>query len=641
MEGATAQVSLVRRREWGSVTFAACALVVAIVAWPLYSVAPSIGGDAEWVATLSYAAHHGIRFGAELVWTYGPLGFLETPYGAALYYSGTFTAAWLYGVLVQLLLATTLLAALRRALPLPLAALIAAAVLALQLELSLALGFAWCVLLVLRGHGDDDRPARAATPALPPVVLPLALGALTGVAVLGKLNQGLELLALALVALASTAVRRDALAFAGGLLVSAGIGWAATGQRVEDLWPYVRNSAEHVIGFPAAMGQSDPRGWTLVAALALVALALALAWDVGRGLPRRTRRGLLLLCFVYAGFDYKQGFVRQDALHMLTFFADMLVLLALLLVRARRRPLLLAALAGGLVVCGALMGWPQLRHALDPYENARAFADQAATLASPARQRRTQAESRRQIAGFYRLPPQLIAAVGRRPVMMWPYAYGDLAIVHDLRLRPFLGLEPYQSFTPRIDRLGAAAIASAQGPERILRTAPAAIPAVDGRFPTFEVPLATLEIFCRYREVARQDPWQLLARAPRRCGDPRPLHTVDARWGEPVAVPAARRPDALVLARIEGAGVHGLERLEELALRPRPRWIALDDARYRLVAATAPDGLLVSAPPAADYRQPFAMVPDAQTIAVGRDGGEPGGTLRYAFVEVPVRRFGE
>ncbi len=637
MEGTTAQATLAQRREWGMLIFAGCTLAVAIVAWPLSSVVPSVGADAEWVATLSYVAHHGIRFGTQLVWTYGPLGFLETPYGATLYYPGTLTAAWLYGLLLQLLLAGALLSALRRALPLPVAALLAVAVLALQLELGLALGFAWCVLLVLR---ERDAPRGSIPPTFGAYALPLALGALTGIVVLGRLNQGLELLVLALVALASSATRRDALAFAGALLLSAATGWAVTGQRLVDAWPYVRNGAENVVGFAAAMGTTDPRRWTILVALVLAAAAIALAWDLGRSASRRTRVGLLLLCCVYVGFNFKEGFVRQDGLHMLIFFADMLVLFAMLLACARRRPVLLAAMAGGMVACGAIMGWQPLGEALNPSGNVKAFADQVGTLASPARQDRLLVDARLRIASYYQVAPPLIAAIGRRPVMMWPYAYGDLAYAYGLRLQPFVGLEPYNSYTPRLDRLGAQAIASEHGPARILRSSESAVPPIEGRLGTFEVPLATLEIFCRYRQIASQRPWQLLARRQDRCGTPRPLSTVTARWGETVAVPAPRRSDALVLARIEGAGVHGLERLQELVLRPRARWVSLDDARHRLIAATAPDGLLIGAPPGADYPQPFTMAPNPQTLTVGRDGGQPGGTLTVAFSEVPVRPWG-
>jgi hypothetical protein len=177
-------------------------------------------------------------------------------------------------------------------------------------------------------------------------------------------------------------------------------------------------------------------------------------------------------------------------------------------------------------------------------------------------------------------------------------------------------------------------LASSRAPARILR---ADAVAIDGRNATFEAPLATLEIFCRYRQIAAQDLWQVLAPASDRCAAPRPLGTRTARWGESVPIPAPRSRDALVIAHVEGAGPQGLERVRALLLRPQRRWVALDGQSFRLVAATAADGLLLYAPPRLDYPAPHAMAPRPQRIAVGRDGGEPDGSIAYRFEEVPLR----
>lgn len=608
---------------------AACVAAIAIAAWPVRSIRPGLGSDWSWVAGLAYAAEHGMRFGDQIVWSYGPLGFLNTWYGPVLYYGDVFVLSWLDVAILHVLLAIALLAALRRSLPLPAAAAVAAIVLALTRDLAPALGLAWCALALTR---PEEAPRDRVTAAFP-----LALGALTGLALLGKLNQGVELLALALVALVADPRRRDAIAFSAALLASAAVGWAATGQTLADVWPYLRNGVEIVSGYAAAMGAEDPRhGWSLAAAAALVALALAFAWVAGRALPRRQRLGLLALCVVYAGLSFKEGFVRQDAGHLEVFFGDLLVLFAVLPLRASR--LLLAPALAGLVAVvlalGALLGASGVARRLNPYANAVAAADQVRTLASPARREAIVADARARLDALYQLGPRVRAAVGRRPVMFWPFLFGEAAYAYDLDLRPLPGFEPYGTYTPALDRLGARMLASTRAPTRILR---ADVAGIDGRQPTFEAPLATLEIFCRYRQIATQEPWQALARGSDRCGAARPLGTRTASWGASVAVPAPREADALVIVRVDGAGPQGLERLRTLLLRPARRWIALDGERFRLVAATAADGLLLSAPRRLDYPPPFAMAPRPRTIAVGRDGDQPGGDVQYRFEEVPLR----
>jgi hypothetical protein len=221
--------------------------------------------------------------------------------------------------------------------------------------------------------------------------------------------------------------------------------------------------------------------------------------------------------------------------------------------------------------------------------------------------------------------------------MFWPSLEGQLAYAYGLDLRPLPTLEPYAAYTPALDRIGAEMLASpSRAPARIVRLAPDVSLAIDERNPRFEAPLATLEILCRYRELGRERVWQLLTRGADRCGAPRIRATVSASWGESIAVPELDRADALMLVRVDGAEAHGLERLKTLLLRPDRRWITLDGRRFRLVPATAADGLLLRVSHAADYERPFAMATNPSRIAVRREGEQPGGQLRYTFVEVPI-----
>jgi hypothetical protein len=619
----------VHTRDRGTAIGVGCAVVIALVAWPFRTVEPGVGGDWFWVSVLSYAAEHDLQFGEQLAWSYGPLGFLNTWYGPTLYYGDVLALSWLYAALVQLLLAGTLLAALRRSLPLVAAAIVAAIVLVFVPDRTVALGFGWCALMLARAaDAPDDLAARAFAPAL---------GVLAGLAALGKLNQGVELLAFAVVALVAAPRRRDALAFAGAFAATAALAWLLTGQALGDAWSYVRNSVEIVTGYAAAMGTSDPEhGWTLPVALALVAASLALAWWALRDAPPRRRWGFVALYVAYAGFTFKEGFVRQDVGHLEVFLGNMLMPFAMAPVRRARWPLLVGGLAVCVAALGALVGARDLARTVDPYANATAVGDQLRTLASPARREAVASRLREQTTARYGVSANLLAAIGRRPVMGWPFAYGDLAYAYDLDLRPLATIEPYAAYTPALDRLAAERLASADAPERILR---AATLGIDGRHPSFEAPLAARAILCRYRELAVDGPWQVLASASDRCGSTRTLGTQTAAWGASVAVPGPRRPDALVLVRVEGAEPGGLELLRGLALRPRARWIELDGARHRVVAATAADGLLLSAPQGADYGGAHAMAPNPLRIAVGRDGGQPGGELSYTFEEVAIRPF--
>jgi hypothetical protein len=620
-----------RAPRWGLVTGIGLTVAVAVVSWPIWGLGPPVVFDVDWVAALAYAAEHRLRFGDEIAFTYGPLGFLATPVGPLLFYDSVTTLQWLFSAIVQLLLAGALLIALRRSMPLILAAIAAAVVLVLVPDHTIALGFVLCALRLTR---DADIPRDRLAAAIP-----FALGVVSGILLLGKLNQGIEMLVLAAIALIAVPRRRDSFAFAGALLVTVIGGWLATGQTPADLWSYVRYGAEVIGGYQGAMGlENSSYAWTYGAALLISVAALGLAWDGSRSWAPRLRWSFLGLLFVYAGFAFKQGFVRQDDVHLSQCFGDMLVLLAVLPAPRARGTGVIAVIAAGVAACAVIGGLQEFGRLVNPYANASAVADQVRTLASSARRAEIEDSLRASVTDTYGIPPELVDAVEGRSVMLWPLLLTEVAYAYDLDLRPLPTLEPYAAYTPALDRLGARMIASDRGPERVIRIAsPSA--AIDHHYPAFEAPLAALAILCRYRDIAERAPWHVLARGPNRCGSSRTLGTVGAPWGEAVPVPAPARPGALLLVRVEGAGARGLEQLRALVLRPHERWIALDGEQHRLVPATAADGLLLTVPPNADFPAPFAMAPNPSTIAVGRDGGEPDGQVRYTFVEVMIRPF--
>ncbi len=55
---------------------AAAGLAIAVVTWPVAEASPSIAIDPSWIVGLQLAARQRLQFGHDIVFTYGPLGFL-------------------------------------------------------------------------------------------------------------------------------------------------------------------------------------------------------------------------------------------------------------------------------------------------------------------------------------------------------------------------------------------------------------------------------------------------------------------------------------------------------------------------------------------------------------------------------------
>ena len=101
-------------RQWlslGSRPIWATGLLVALLAWPLGIIAPTTGLDYSWMSGLYMAVHEGKHFGSEIVFTYGPLGFLAWP---EYWFSWLSVLAFLYVSAVYVAFAITLTWMLRR-----------------------------------------------------------------------------------------------------------------------------------------------------------------------------------------------------------------------------------------------------------------------------------------------------------------------------------------------------------------------------------------------------------------------------------------------------------------------------------------------------------------------------------------------
>ena len=234
----------------------------------------------------------------------------------------------------------------------------------------------------------------------------------------------------------------------------------------------------------------------------------------------------------------------------------------------------------------------------------------------------------------------MIERVGSDPVDARPWEIG-LIWAYELQWRPLPVIQDYQAYTPALDRLNEGALTADDGPRYVLRhqgfdNSPAI--GIDGRFTSFDVPLETLALVCRYRPVLTSSSYQLLAKAADRCGAPRPLGGTTAAYEEPVAVPRARPGEAIV-ARIDGAGPEGLELLRTLAFRAATRKIELNIGRARLAPENAESGLLLSLPPGADFPPPFAVAPGTSSFAISSADGplSSDGPLEIEFLAVPVR----
>lgn len=621
--GAGAKRVAVRIRAEGAPTWALGSLV-ALLTWRFAFVAPIPSLDGSWSAGLSMAIKQGLDFGSDVVFTYGPLGFLHAP---DVWFGDLAVLAFLYGAGLYVAICTSLVWALRRSLGWVAAALVSllAMMLMPSFDQVIILAAIWSLAIL------SPEPAR-----FPRLILVIGGSLFAAVETLFKVSNGPLVFLLCAIALFGARVQRRGLALFGGLYVAALLLlWLVTGQSVSELPGYLRNSFEVVAGYGGAMALDGAPSWQLPVAIgALVAVAAASAGGAYR--DGRARSCAVAVTAIVAFAFYKENFIRSDVNHTAIYFASVCILWLVIPWSLARRGALAGALALGAI---SLHAAPQSGANLDLIANVKLATEQARTLLSSGRRQDLTLAGRTYSKATYRLDPETLAELRGHTTSIDPWDIG-VAYTYDLDWSPLPVIQSYVAYTPHLDGLNADFLEGAGAPQRILRENTNLIHpgfptgTLDDRFPGWDPPRQARETLCHYAPLRTTPRWQVLGRVSDRCGPPRPAGTVEAAFDESVDVPAPG-PGELVFARVHGAEVEGLERLQGLLFRPSLRYAAINDGTevYRLPPALAGDGLMLRASPSLLAAGPFSQIPQAENIEITGQSG----SLRYEFFRMSVR----
>ena len=613
------------------------ALLVALT-WPIASPVPSTGPDSSWTAGLYMGLTEGLHFGTQFVFAYGPLGFLEQP---VLYDPGLWAVALLYRAAIYFGLTVALLWSARRLIPLLPAVLLVYGLLVIGYmeAASVLLAFTVCAACL-----SGEAPARSK------YLVAVAGAALGSLELLAKLNFGLTILALCLVALVGLPERRRTLPlFAATIVSTLGVAWFLTGQGLGNVSEFVSHSTQILGGYSDAMATnvSDvgwQRPWAVFSLLLLVAAAASAdARDSGG------RRLALTASTALFGFAMlKQSFVRQGLGNAMDFFPLMLgaaVALAWQLpVRFRQLPphALAVLLIGPLAVLSlATLPRPSLWGALQPSDHVKYLRQDLKALASGSERTRLSEEGAARMRARYRIDSKTLKLLRDRTIAVAPWEIGA-AWAYGLNWQPLPVIQGYQAYTPELDSVNAGALAKPGRPAAILVENTASFgertgASIDDRLAAWDPPAAARATLCHYRAARTTARWQVLLPSANRCGPANLLETVPATTDRPVAVPVPP-PQSIVFATIDGLGVEAPERLRSFLYRARSRFAVVNGKQsWRIVPGTLGDGLIMRAARGVDFPAPFELAPRARTVSFHLAGGKRQIEIRFYFQKVAGR----
>jgi hypothetical protein len=574
-----------------------------------------VGLDDDWTQILHVAFARHLQFGTELIFTYGPWGFLARGYHPDTY--PVSVIAWIFLALVfaaagwrlarhfsaNNLVAGLVVVGFTIAATLPVEDDFNNKAMALALQ-----------LFFLRFFVEE----RAVTP------LQILLAAALGWTSLIKFTGLLESAVLLLVIAADDIFRRRRLPWLLVVwLLSLLAFWMAAGQAANSLAEFLINSWRITSGYTEAMMLDDPAaGRGVVRFLLLAGLLCAcvgrLAWLRHRTWGALPVTGIGLMLFV----AFKLGYVRAGWQHE-TSAALSLVLLALAaLVVARRDGQCLFAAAAGLLLAGLLFATVVFdywlpgdglgRQVSGTFRLNSLAAPVAASITGylPGEHKKNLAHTRKNFP-----LPQITGGTDL-------YSFSQsILFANALAYAPRPVVQSYSAYTPALAEMNAAHLRTARAARNIL-FAPQPI---DGRFPSLEDGRSWPELLTRYDcKGPTDDNWQFLLLT--RAAVPRtyrlvPLATITTRFGEPVKLPALA--DGPIWAEIEFQKTFAGKILSTVYKPPvMTLRIALKNGSpppYRLVPGMAAAGFLLS-PLIADNRSFAALAgPNWKTELAGQE----------------------
>jgi hypothetical protein len=562
------------------------AAVVAFLLIVAFGAPPhALGLDWAWTEVLAWGFLRGAQWGRDLVFTYGPLGFLQ-PYAA--YVLGIFPWYVAGEIVLPAGFVLCLVLLLRRG-SLALFALFAALYVGwcvrlggdVSWALTLLFGSAW-----LLGGRERMHPARF----YPAIVI---LASLFAPIALAKFSLfPLWLLCLAAITCALLLQRERVRAAACLLMFPLALValWVGCGQHLQNLPVFLWRSFEVAAGYGHAMGIPAPRTYEFIGVAFSGGFLLTCARAAWLARADGVALTVIALNAATAVLFWLAFFTRGD--HWPWFFPAISLLVFALLCDQRIgalrpvRPLLVALALTGLLMAGVV-------------ESPRNFGREVASRVRNGYYNLTHLDAllRRRNTEWRALVKEsallkVRAKIGNASIDVLPWEQG-IVIVNELNYTPRPVFQSYSAYTPTLARLNEAHFLDADAP----RYAAVRLETIDNHAPLSEDGLAMIALLEHYRPVLIEKGFLLLQRDP----SPTPYQSLrpagamaSTRFGSEVAVSAAAPSAAFIDIELSTFG-----KLYTLLFREPPLQLVLTladghEQRYRLVRGSAAAGFLVS-----------------------------------------------
>ncbi|MCX5634461.1 MAG: hypothetical protein NTW55_01270 [Planctomycetota bacterium] len=595
-------------------------LVVSIFTLPLAGITPSPGIDNSWLTGLNMALIRGMQFGKDIVFTFGPLGFLFMPSFCDV---NQWVIAYLCGLLVHFVLVLLVFLLLPKITNSKLAFILGSALLLLILPFlrieEKLIPIAFLLLTFAMTHQVSLKRSWLIA------AMSLCLALASSIKFSATISSAGIIIAAALIFTYRRQFLNLGIMLLSYLLAYMGI-WILTGQHIANLIPYLHNSIEISTGYNQAMMCSGPNRLVpnLIVVAGIAGISFFYLLFAYGFITRKLGLVVFMLPFlVFAFMTFKFGFVRHDSTHFYVFFSIMPFLFGwIYLAHKQDLPRLLRVLL--LVLCCAMASFifTQNLYILQNVKSNLA-ALKLLTHGSSYRQSLTE-EYKLGLRKQYNLSSALVAGIGKDRIDIVPWEI-NLPYAYDMNWSPRPIFQSYTACTKALDLLNAGYYENS-APDMLLYT----VETIDRRYAVFDEPATFREILKNYKPVSADSRVILL----RKKVQPdsfrrRRISAIEANIGEGIQIP---KTNGYLFAniRIENSL---LGKAAAIAYRGEQMYVYLVTDKgqfvYRFVPSTAQNGIFLS-----------SHISDNQDL-LNVFNGRPGKAIRYLGFTTGKRWFYE
>lgn len=524
--------------------FALFALWIVLTLIPLPPPTLATGLDPSWAYGLNMAHAQHLVFGRDVVFTFGPLGYLFYPIPRFAEASAAFVLPW--AVYVVFLLGLFLI---YRSLGRSFFTLLSCFVLTIAMVLMelpferMQLAFlALAVGVLARTQADREHT--------PWIYLMLA-GTLAGVLPLFKINEGIASLIVFYALLLTQSSRTSWTRLALLPPVSFVLAFLLVEHDLAGLPAYVVRSIQVAMGYSEAMASPGPSGPVILAIVSLVALFGVIPLLAG---SRRRLLPGLVPALAASFFAFKSAFVRQDDAHVTLLQIKLCIAALFLLVCAQtlRDRVIVSACVMAAFFLGFVIYFRTYPSAEPGFRNRVILVDSWSNFSDylhfTATWNRNDAITQRTLQPLEFANPQIISTAGKGTVDDVPYSI-DIILANGWKWEPRPVFQSYSAYTPVLDSLNAGHLAQPGSADHILLQ----WQDIDERQPLLDDAASWRSLFDHYDiAIVRSDGILLNRRSKPRYADPTPIGDIATRWNTDIALPLPENSaGAVIMMRAE------------------------------------------------------------------------------------------